>query len=69
MRSTRNAVRQARDNVDGTAEQSRSEIGSEVDDFREPLPRLRALRGMSAREITTTPAPDVEPPRIDIEAT
>ncbi|MEV5651702.1 Sec-independent protein translocase protein TatB [Nocardia sp. NPDC052254] len=53
MQWTLNAVRQARDYVSGTAEQLRSEIGPEVDQFREPLAQLRELRGMSPRDITT----------------
>ncbi|AHH20112.1 Sec-independent protein translocase protein TatB [Nocardia nova SH22a] len=53
MQWTMNAVRQARDYVSGTAEQLRSEIGPEVDQFREPLAQLRELRGMSPRDITT----------------
>ncbi|WP_067890301.1 Sec-independent protein translocase protein TatB [Nocardia vaccinii] len=48
---TMNAFRQARDYVGDTAEQLRSEIGSEVDQYRDPLAQLRELRGMSPRDI------------------
>ncbi|MQY21827.1 Sec-independent protein translocase protein TatB [Nocardia sp. RB20] len=47
------AFRQARDYVGGAADQLRSEIGPEMDEFREPLAQLRELRGMSPRDIAT----------------
>jgi sec-independent protein translocase protein TatB len=53
MQWTMKAVRQAREYVDGAAEQLRSEVGSEMDPLREPLTRLNELRRMSPRAAVT----------------
>ncbi|OBA45665.1 twin arginine-targeting protein translocase TatB [Nocardia sp. 852002-20019_SCH5090214] len=50
---TMNSVRQARNYISDTAEQLRSELGPEVNRFREPLSQLNELREMSPRDITT----------------
>jgi len=42
-------VRQIREFAQGAREQLRSEIGPELDEFREPMEELRRLRGFSRR--------------------
>lgn len=50
---TMNAFRQARDYVGGAAEQLQSEIGPEMDQYRESMAQLRQLREMSPRDLAT----------------
>ncbi|MBB3036110.1 Sec-independent protein translocase protein TatB [Hoyosella altamirensis] len=53
MTWTARALRQGRDYVAGASKQIRDEMGTDFDDFREPLNELRNLRNMSPRAAVT----------------
>lgn len=53
IRWTSNAMRQARDYLNGVTSQLREDIGPEFDDLREPLSELQKLRGMTPRAALT----------------
>jgi sec-independent protein translocase protein TatB len=53
IRSTANALRQARDYISGATKDLREELGPEFDDLREPLSELQKLRGMTPRAALT----------------
>ena len=53
IRWTADALRQARDYVNGATSNLREELGPEFEDLREPLAELQKLRGMSPRAALT----------------
>src|SRR6476646_10784197 len=53
IRWTAGAARQARDYVSGATSQLKQDLGTDFDDFREPLSELQKLRGMTPRAALT----------------